>query len=166
MRELKAIMPYLKQVDYDLDEIQSLDSKEIVAHKLASASSHTNEPLCVEDTSLVFHCLGSLPGPFIKWFEKDLGLAALADLVSRYPDHTATARTTMGYRSPNGEVRYFDGTVRGTIVSPRGRGFGWDAIFMPTGHELTFGELGIAVKNTMSMRAQAARKLDAYLRSV
>ena len=53
------------------------------------------------------------------------------------------------------------GTVEGNLAhEPRGEGgFGYDPIFIPNGHHATFGELGPDVKNSMSHRGQAARKL-------
>ena len=61
-------------------------------------------------------------------------------------------------------VRTFHGTVRGSIVPrPRGaRGFGYDPIFVPEGHAQTFAELGGAVKNRLSHRAQAIARLRDY----
>jgi XTP/dITP diphosphohydrolase len=44
--------------------------------------------------------------------------------------------------------------------APRGtRGFGYDPIFVPTGYEITFGEMDPAKKHEMSHRAVAFRML-------
>jgi inosine triphosphate pyrophosphatase len=162
-REAKAIMPDIQQLKLDLDEIQSLSPQVVIEHKLSQAALHHNGPFFVEDTSLVFHCLKDLPGTYVKWFEQSLGLDGEAELVSHYDDHLATATTMIGYRSAAGKNHYFTGQVDGTIVAPRGGGFGWDAIFVPDGYEQTFGELGLAVKNTLSMRSIAVRELAKYL---
>lgn len=45
----------------DLDEIQSLDLREIVEHKVRQAFEKTGKPVLVEDTSLRFEALGNLP---------------------------------------------------------------------------------------------------------
>lgn len=94
---------------------------------------------------------------------KGLGLKGIADLVYRYDDHRATARTTLGCRDAKGDNHYFVGELSGTIVPPQGEGFGWDAIFMPDGYDKTFGELGHDIKIGISMRTIAARKLAAHL---
>ena len=62
----------------------------------------------------------------------------------------------------------FEGIVEGTITDePRGsRGFGYDPIFIPQGFEQTFGELPAEVKNTISHRAKAIRRLALKLRQL
>jgi XTP/dITP diphosphohydrolase len=55
----------------------------------------------------------------------------------------------------------FEGTCEGRIASAlRGQGgFGYDPLFVPEGHDLTFGQLGQEVKNRLSHRARALEKL-------
>ena len=52
---------------------------------------------------------------------------------------------------------FFEGIIRGTLIDEkRGEGgFGYDPIFVPTGHSKTFAELEKKVKNTISHRAKA-----------
>jgi XTP/dITP diphosphohydrolase len=59
----------------------------------------------------------------------------------------------------------FDGACEGRITaSPSGaKGFGYDPLFVPVGHEQSFAELGEVVKNKMSHRARALEKLRAWL---
>ena len=61
---------------------------------------------------------------------------------------------------PDGERRG-TGVLEGRITrEPRGtEGFGYDPIFVPAGHEATFGEMDPAQKHQMSHRADAFRKL-------
>ncbi|MCR5197842.1 MAG: non-canonical purine NTP pyrophosphatase, partial [Prevotella sp.] len=42
-------------------------------------------------------------------------------------------------------------------------GFGYDPIFRPDGYEQTFADLGEEVKNQISHRARALKKLCDYL---
>lgn len=56
----------------DLDEIQSLDLAEIIEHKVKQAYEIVKTPVIVEDVSLEFSALGRLPGPFIKFFEREI----------------------------------------------------------------------------------------------
>jgi len=58
-------------------------------------------------------------------------------------------------------VENFEGRVDGTLTwPPRGdKGFGYDPLFVPAGHEVTFGEMDPAEKHSISHRADAFRKL-------
>jgi XTP/dITP diphosphohydrolase len=59
----------------------------------------------------------------------------------------------------------FDGVCEGQVAfEPKGgNGFGYDPVFLPEGFELTFAELGDAVKNRLSHRARALEKLRQHL---
>ena len=61
--------------------------------------------------------------------------------------------------------KIFNGTCEGRIEeAPRGEnGFGYDPLFVPEGHEQTFGELGDSVKNQLSHRSAALRQLKNWL---
>ena len=60
----------------------------------------------------------------------------------------------------------FEGACEGRIArAPRGTsGFGYDPLFIPDGHERTFGELPQEVKHTLSHRARALRQAVHHLR--
>ena len=59
-----------------------------------------------------------------------------------------------------------EGYCYGTITdSPRGKnGFGYDPVFVPDGYSLTFAELDSSVKNSISHRTNAFRKIYAHFR--
>ena len=63
------------------------------------------------------------------------------------------------------EVHQFEGIVEGQIIKERrgGEGFGYDPIFQPDGYEETFAELGMEIKNHISHRARAVKKLADFL---
>jgi inosine/xanthosine triphosphate pyrophosphatase family protein len=56
----------------NLPEIQEVDTIAIAKHKAILAAQLVNGPCVVEDTSLEFHALGGMPGPYIKWFQDTL----------------------------------------------------------------------------------------------
>lgn len=67
----------------------------------------------------------------------------------------------------DGETYFFEGRCDGQITTEqRGeQGFGYDPIFQPDGFDKTFAELGSEVKNSISHRGQATRKLIEFLKN-
>lgn len=65
----------------------------------------------------------------------------------------------------NGNIYQFEGTVKGKIInSPRGEGgFGYDPVFVPKNYTQTFAELPLEVKNKISHRGLATKKLIDFL---
>lgn len=58
--------PHTLFVLVDLPEIQEVDTIAIAKDKALLAAQLANGPCLVEDTSLKFHALGGMPGPYIK----------------------------------------------------------------------------------------------------
>ncbi len=67
-----------------------------------------------------------------------------------------------------GETYTYEGVVDGVITDARRGegGFGYDPIFVPDGYDLSFAQLGDAVKNSISHRYKALTKMKAFLDSV
>ena len=63
-------------------------------------------------------------------------------------------------------VHLFEGIVEGHISTERqgNEGFGYDPIFVPEGYEKSFAALGETIKNHISHRARAVKKLAEYLK--
>lgn len=152
-------------VGLDIDEVQSLDPKEVAIKKALSYFDKLKRPILVEDTSLVFEGLGNLPGPFIDYFSKELGNDGLVDLLKNNKNRKAKAIVTAVYCDKHGKVHVFQGEVKGKIASkPKGdNGFGWDPIFIPNGSAKTFGEMDLSEKNNYSMRQIAFKKCKIWL---
>jgi XTP/dITP diphosphohydrolase len=70
---------------------------------------------------------------------------------------TARFRCVLALSSPDGETRTVSGACEGHLAdAPRGTGgFGYDPLFIPEGHDKTFGELPAETKNILSHRARA-----------
>lgn len=128
----------------DLDEIQSADPKVVIEHKVRQAYELIKEPVLVEDTSLSFNTLDSLPGPFVKFFvDAENGLENMCRMLDGFDDRSAYGSVIYGYFDGK-ELRFFEGRLSGTIARhPRGNGgYGWDKIFIPEGYNgLTRAEL-------------------------
>jgi inosine triphosphate pyrophosphatase len=142
-------------VSIDLEEIQSLNSKVIVEHKVRQAYEHVGRPVIVEDVSAGLDALKGLPGPFIKFFEQQLGKDALYQLVRGNSNTKATVTCTIGY---------YDGTRLIFVVPACGdEGFGFDFCFKPKGHNKTFAEMERSEKDSISHRSLALEDLLAQL---
>jgi len=65
-----------------------------------------------------------------------------------------------------GTLHTFEGACEGRIArAPRGTGgFGYDPLFIPDGHDRTFGELPAEIKHTLSHRARALEQAVRHLR--
>ena len=60
----------------------------------------------------------------------------------------------------------FEGIVEGNIAHEKkgSEGFGYDPVFVPNGYNESFAQLGMDIKNSISHRARAVKKLAAYLK--
>lgn len=162
--EVKAILPEVEQLDIDLPEIQEIDAREIIKAKLLEALNHRKSEFIVEDTSLYLDTLKGLPGPLIKWFLKTVGNEGLFQIAEKFGNYNAEAKTIIGYAKSHEEIYFFEGSLKGTIVQPRGAsGFGWDPVFQPERSAKTFAEMGQEEKNTISMRKIALEKFKEFL---
>ncbi|MCF7901715.1 non-canonical purine NTP pyrophosphatase [Candidatus Woesearchaeota archaeon] len=154
----------LKQLNINLDEIQTNDSKEVIRHKLQEAKKYEKNNFFVEDNSLELKCLNGFPGPLIKWMYKSIGIIGIHKICKKYEETKASAIITIGYLDETDEEHYFEGIIEGTIVSPRGEnGFIWDHIFMPEGCEKTYAEMTKEEKNQISPRKLALEKLKEHI---
>jgi inosine triphosphate pyrophosphatase len=157
------------RLDVDLPEIQSLNPKEIIEEKLKVAQTlFPNETIVVEDTSFEIDALDGLPGTFIKFFIKRVGLQKIHTMargVQPDGDLTARARTVIGV-SHGDKTHFLEGVVDGTLVPEGGDGWGFDKIFIPTGYDKRMGSLGIEIKSQISHRALAVIALRKYLDSL
>ncbi len=152
-------------VKLDLVEIQSLDLKEIAEHKVRQAYEILKSPVLVEDVALEFEALGGLPGPFIKYFVDNVPFKTMCTMVNGH-SRKAVARCVFGYFDGK-DVEIFEGYLEGAIAeSPSGtRGYGWDAIFIPHGYEVTRASLGEDDDRATYLRMKPFAKLKEYLES-
>jgi inosine triphosphate pyrophosphatase len=158
----------VKHHKLDLDEIQSLDLKEVVEHKVSQAYGLMKCPVLVEDVSLEFAAMGRLPGTLVKWFLEELGTDGIGRLIGHLDNRRA--RATIMYALFDGKkMMLFDAEIHGEVVSkPRGGGmfdFGWNSLFIPEGSAKTYGEMDEAEFEPLSHRIKAIKKLKAYLDS-
>jgi len=166
LKEAREILEMeVEGASYDIDEIQSLDSKEVAIKKAKSFCLRVGEPLFIEDVSLTFNALVDLPGTFIDYFSKSLGNKGLIELLTGFDDRSAVAKTTIVYIESEDNYEVFEGITKGKIseVQKGDDGFGWDPIFVPDGETKTFAEIKSEEKNKYSMRRKALEKFRDWL---
>lgn len=163
LREVESVLGKMRHVDLDLPELQELEPRKVVIAKARSAISQGYCPVLIEDTALSLPALNGLPGTFIKWFLKALGVEGVFELAASKGDCRAEVRTIFGLALGEQSFIYGEGVVQGLVVSPRGTGFGWDAIFQPEGSEKTMGEMSLEERGPFSMRVKALHDLRANL---
>ncbi len=114
-------------------------------------------PFLVEQTNLMIRTWRNLPGNVAGLFIDGVGVEGICKMLQPFEDRTATAVTKLAYHSPDGRVAVFTGQLSGTIApKPAGQPiFGWDAIFIPSGHDRTLAEMSLEQRNTIATRKQA-----------
>ena len=135
--------------------------------KAVAAAIASGLPALADDSGLAVDALNGEPGVHsARWAGADRDFVRAMRAVER--KLTETGATTPDKRrarfvavvclaSPEGRSETYRGEVEGRLIwPPRGtNGFGYDPIFMPDGHDRTFGEMTATEKHTLSHRARA-----------
>jgi XTP/dITP diphosphohydrolase len=142
----------------------------IKAHAAARASGM---PALADDSGIEVEALGGAPGVYTAdWAETpqgrdfDMAMRRTWDAVEAAKagqPWLARFCCTLTLAWPDGEDVIFQGFAQGRLVwPPRGtQGHGYDPMFQPDGHSITFGEMDRWEKNQISHRANAFRQLVA-----
>ena len=123
-----------------------------------------------EDTGLEINALGGAPGVITAHYagpqrsaddNMDLVLQNMGDA----GDRRARFRTVICLVI-DGQEHRFEGVINGHIPFKRSgeKGFGYDPIFVPEGHQKTFAEMTAEEKYPISHRGKAVAQLVAFLR--
>ena len=118
-----------------------------------------------DDTGLEIRALHNAPGVYSARYageakDPKANMRKALDELQNQTDRSARFRTVIALII--GEEEYLlEGSIEGTIIcEPRGKaGFGYDPIFVPQGYSETFAEMSADVKNSISHRAEAIKKL-------
>lgn len=166
VREVKEILgKVIKSKELYIPEIQSLNLDAVITHKAKEAYRKIKKPVLVEDISLEIKALNGLPGTFVKFFLERLGTEGTVKLIGKSKTDTTVRAAVAIYDGQN--LKIFKGVVRGTLSKKnRGeRGFGFDKVFIPNGYSKTFAQMRPDLKNKISHRAKALKKVKEYLTS-
>ncbi|MFC4669092.1 RdgB/HAM1 family non-canonical purine NTP pyrophosphatase [Seohaeicola nanhaiensis] len=152
----------------DETEATFVGNARIKAHAAVKA---TGLPALADDSGIEIDALGGAPGVYTAdWAEtpngRDFVMAMerthreLEAINAPQPRH-ARFCCTLVLAWPDGHDEVFTGVMPGRVVWPmRGdNGHGYDPIFIPAGHDVTFAEMETAQKNRISHRADAVAKL-------
>jgi len=184
VRELRALLaPFavtcLSAAELSLDEPEETGTSFLAnaALKARAAAVAAGLPALADDSGLAVAALDGAPGIYsARWAGPARDFAvAMAEVerrlkalgASRPEQRRARFVSGLALAWPDGHAECFEGIVGGTLAwPPRGQnGFGYDPIFQPDGHDLTFGEMRAAEKLPLTHRARAFRQLiDACFR--
>jgi len=155
--------------------------EENAAIKALASAKAAGLPALSDDSGIVIDALDGAPGVYTaNWAEKEDGSrdfamamekveSALGEKGAAAPaDRTARFVSVLCLAWPDGHTEMFRGEIEGTVVwPPRGsQGFGYDPIFQPEGHDVTFGEMSAEEKHgwkpgeaqALSHRARAFKR--------
>ncbi len=124
-----------------------------------------------DDTGLEVEALNGEPGVFSARYageqrSSDDNMNKLLDALSNEIDRNAQFKTVIALNL-NGKQHLFTGIAIGKITLEKSgnQGFGYDPIFKPQGYNVTFAQLSIEEKGTISHRGKAMEQLIAFLKN-
>lgn len=159
------------QEQFDIEENGSTFEENALI-KARSIAKHLDIPVISDDSGLVIDALGGAPGIHsARYLGKDTDyktkntiiLSRLADVKGE--DRSARFVCAMGLVYPDGKEMTFTGTIEGyihdQIEGPNG--FGYDPIFYYPPFGTTTANVSDEMKNSVSHRGNALKKLMEYL---
>jgi XTP/dITP diphosphohydrolase len=175
LREIKSILGKTIAL-ISLDKIQNAPKiketgKTYKANALKKARTifkKTGLPTFAEDSGLEVRALKGRPGIYSARYagpnaDSKLNNIKLLKALEGVPlkRRQALYRCVAVFIAKDGGIKITEGICKGTIaLTPKGeKGFGYDPLFIPDGYNKTFGELAERIKNRISHRAKAIRKL-------
>ncbi len=161
--------------DHGLDEPEETENTfagnaRIKAH---FAAKSTGLPALSDDSGITVDALNGAPGVYTAdWAETETGRDFIMAMTKTHDKLLETGKprpwtarfcSTLVLAWPDGHDEVFPGKMEGQVTWPmRGdNGHGYDPIFIPKGHDVTFAEMPSEQKNRISHRADAFAKLVA-----
>jgi XTP/dITP diphosphohydrolase len=125
-----------------------------------------------DDTGLEIDALNGQPGVYSARYageeqNSEANLTKVLEKMKGVNNRRARFRTVICLII-DGKERYFEGIVNGSLLSKQQgkEGFGYDPIFVPVGHNITFAEMDMEIKNKISHRGLATERLLGFLKSI
>ena len=154
----------IEHVDFTIPEIQSMDPREIVRHKLTVAYEKVQKPCFVWDVSFGLNCLNGFPGPLIKWFFETVGDERICRIADEFGDRGCGYQTVLGYFDGT-DTHFLEVSRKGSVPErPRGtNGFDWDTIFVPQNEDRTYAEMSFEEKHEHAVAGELLDKFNSFL---
>ncbi|MDN3551114.1 non-canonical purine NTP diphosphatase [Mucilaginibacter aquaedulcis] len=161
----------------DIGCTDDIEETGITFHENASIKSHyifeKYKLNCFgDDSGLEIDALNGEPGVYSARYAGEHGnhaanIEKVLHNLSGQTNRKARFRTVISLLW-NGKEHFFEGAVEGTIRTELSgtEGFGYDPIFEPEGYNVTFAEMSMEQKNSISHRAKAMEQLIAFLSTV
>lgn len=136
--------------------------------KARAWSAKTGYPSLADDSGLEVEALDGAPGLYSSRIVQGKDGDKVTWLLSQLKNannRRARFAAALALCIPGKFTLITEGECRGKIsASPSGiNGFGYDPVFMPEGYDVTFAELDSEVKNSISHRADAFKKIAAFI---
>jgi XTP/dITP diphosphohydrolase len=146
-------------------EIQADTALDIARNSLTTLVPLIDGNFCIEDSGISVEALKGFPGPYSSYVYRTIGWQGILDLMAQNPQRNATFVSVIGLYW-KGDIHMFQGSCEGTLTfeGKGDQGFGFDPIFVPDGHQLTFAELDMETKNQVSHRSRSTQLLADFLR--
>lgn len=162
-REAKEILSQfdirLGFLKFSAVEIQSNSIGQIAKQKALDAYKKCGSAVIVEDDGLFIDSLGGFPGPYSSYVFKTIGNTGIINLVKTKKN--ADFVSVIAFCDNSKKPILFEGKTRGRIsAKPKGKGWGYDPIFIPNGKNKTYAEM--SEKNTISHRFRALQKFATW----
>lgn len=122
-----------------------------------------------DDSGLVIPALDGRPGIFSARYagahDFDANINRVLEEMQGIENRQAYFITVMCLVDKQGKEHYFEGRVYGNITHERRgkKGFGYDPIFIPENHKISFAEMSSQEKNKISHRFHAVQKFLDFL---
>jgi XTP/dITP diphosphohydrolase len=159
---------------HDINIMEDIPEEEplIEGNALAKARyvfNATGLNVFADDTGLEISALDGQPGVHSARFagenkDSSANIEKVLSMLRNNENRDARFRTVIALVL-NKEEYLFEGIVNGKIISSKkgSEGFGYDPIFIPEGKTITFAEMDLNEKNSISHRARAFEKLKDFL---
>lgn len=154
-----------EMLNLDYLEIQCDTLEEVVQSALNWLSGKVEGDFLIDDSGLFISSLGGFPGVYSSYVFHTIGCEGILKVLEGVEDRDAEFRCCFGLHW-QGEDKLFSGVSPGTMTKDeRGEGgFGYDPIFVPSGHQKTFAEISTEEKNELSHRGKALEKVLEFLK--